>query len=195
MTADDDRLAAQATGDPQAFAALFDRFYPRVYAYMRYRFDDSTIAEDLAAQTFERLLSSLPRYDPSRAPFAAWLFAIGRHLAGDQLRVQKRRAWLPWDKIHEHRDPAPGPETLVEQRELSARLAAILPHLDARERDLLGLKFSAGLKNTEIASLTGMSASHVGVVLYRAVSRLRVWLEEADAAGENVSRVQEARHA
>lgn len=48
--------------------------------------------------------------------------------------------------------------------------------LSDRERDLIALKFAAGLTNRRIAELTGLSENNVGVILYRAVQRLRVEL-------------------
>ncbi|MNF04875.1 RNA polymerase sigma factor SigX [compost metagenome] len=48
-----------------------------------------------------------------------------------------------------------------------------LDALSAKERNIVALKFGADLKNTEIASLTGMSESNVGVILYRSMKKLK----------------------
>ena len=69
---------------------LYDEYFPRVYNYVRYRCGDAEAADDLAAQTFERALSHLMHFDPQRAPFGAWLFAIARNLVSNHLRAGKR---------------------------------------------------------------------------------------------------------
>ena len=49
--------------------------------------------------------------------------------------------------------------------------------LDERERDLIALRFGSGLSNREIATMTGLSDSHVGVILHRALRKLRQTLQ------------------
>ena len=87
-------LVVQTAADPAAFGAIYDHYFARVYSYVRYRVDNAQTAEDLTAVAFERALAHLDRYDPSRAPFAAWLFAIARNAMRDHLHVQGRRRWL-----------------------------------------------------------------------------------------------------
>jgi len=43
----------------------------------------------------------------------------------------------------------------------------------AREREVVALKFHAGLRNTEIAGVLGVSESAAGTLLYRAMQKLR----------------------
>ena len=60
--------------------------------------------------------------------------------------------------------------------EAQAELLAVLAHLSERERDLLSLKFAAGLTNRRIAEITGLSDTNVGVIVYRALQHLRLIL-------------------
>ena len=60
-----------------------------------------------------------------------------------------------------------------------------MSRLSHRERDLIGLKFAGGLTNRRIAALTGLSESNVGVILYRAVRRLRTELNVKERDYEN----------
>src|ERR1035437_1870363 len=94
MSQDSETLAIQAVGDPEAFSALYDRYYARVYSYIHYHCDDEDTPEDLTAQVFERLLNVIDRYDPKRAPFEVWLFAIVRNIVVDALRKQRFRLRL-----------------------------------------------------------------------------------------------------
>lgn len=57
--------------------------------------------------------------------------------------------------------------------ERSDRLNRALDTLSAKERNIIALKFGADLKNTEIARVTGISESNVGVILYRSMRKLK----------------------
>lgn len=159
--------------DPQALAALFEAYASRVLLYMQYRCDDLPTAQDLAGQVFEQIVKSLPDYDPQRAPAAAWVFSIARHVAAGWLRRQYLRKFLSWDDFFRHPSPGPGPEQTAIESEERRALRAALRELSGRERDLIALRFSSGLTNRQIAALTGLSESNVAVVLYRALRKLR----------------------
>lgn len=67
--------------------------------------------------------------------------------------------------------------------EMTVRLLDALAQLEERERDLIALKFAAGLNNRQIAEITGLTPGNVGVILYRSVQRLRniLKVEESNA--------------
>jgi RNA polymerase sigma-70 factor (ECF subfamily) len=169
-------LVAQATAEPAAFAAIYDHYFPRVYNYVRYRVRDAETADDVTAQVFERALVSISSYRPERGPFAPWLFAIARNAVNDHLRAQRRRRWLSLEVLRDRASAEPQPEEVAIRSEIHAELVAAAASLNDRERDLIALKFAAGLTNRRIAELTGLSESNVGVILYRAMQRLRAEL-------------------
>ncbi len=72
-----------------------------------------------------------------------------------------------------------GPEVEIEDEERRTAVRAALATLDPRERDLLALKFAAGLQNVEIARVLGVSASSAGTRLHRAIEKLREACREA----------------
>lgn len=124
-------------------------------------------------QVFERLIGSLHSYDADLAPFSAWLFSIARHVATDWQRRQYLHRLVPWDDFHRQASSEPGPEQRALESEQRQRLRKALAQLSERERDLIGLRFSSGLTNREIASLTRLSESNVAVIIYRALRKLR----------------------
>ena len=172
-----DTLATQAATDPGAFAALFDCFYGRVFNYARYRCDDDDTADDLTAQIFERVLTNLRQYAPEKGPFTPWLFALARNVINDHYRAAHRFRWLTLDALRGVPAPEPGPEAILLACEDERELLTALAGLDARERDVLGLKFAARLTNREIARNLGLREGHVGVIVYRALGKLRMVLE------------------
>ena len=154
--------------------ALYASILPRVYNYFRYRVGDGPVAEDLTAATFEKAWRARGRYRRDKAAFSTWLFTIARNVATDHYRRQ--RATVPLDAIATR----PGGESVedtVQLRDELERLGTLLEDLPARERELISLKYGAGLTNRSIARLTGLSESNVGTILYRVVRRLRAQWE------------------
>ncbi|HEY0631033.1 MAG TPA: sigma-70 family RNA polymerase sigma factor [Thermoleophilaceae bacterium] len=159
------RLPAERSAGEQ-FEALYRSTFPRVYAYVASMLRDRSAAEEVTAQAYERAYRKRSSYKSGRGSPEAWLFGIARHAALDELRRLKRRAPLEEDSAAGPDDHA---EDVVERETVRAALAT----LDARERDLLALKFQAGLSNTEIARVLATSESNVGTRLHRTMEKLR----------------------
>ena len=161
---------ARTTATAEPFEALYRRTFPRVYSYVASLLRDRSAAEDVTAQAFERAYRKRRSFRPSRGSQEAWLFGIARNAALDELRRRGRGASLEG----EPEDTAAG--TLDEQAEHTLRRETVrvaLAALDPRERDMVALKFSAGLSNAELAVVLGLSESNAGTKLHRTVEKLR----------------------
>ena len=180
---DEEKIIARSKADPCAFAPIFDHYYPRIYRYAFYRVQDAETADDIAALVFEKALVNLHQYRPSRGPFAAWIFGIARNAIRKHFRTQRVRRWVSLDVIHYESldDPHPLSE-IVDRNNTLARLMTLLSKLGERERDLIALKFGGGLTNRRIAQLTGLTESHVGVIVYRTLRWLREQLQEEESS-------------
>jgi RNA polymerase sigma-70 factor (ECF subfamily) len=159
-----------AATHPEGFAELYERTFPRVYAYVASLLRDRTAAEDVTAQAFERAYRKRRSYRPSRGSMDAWLFGIARNAALDELRRRRRRAILAGDPEDEL---APSPEDEADLALRREAVRAALRSLDGHERDLVALKFAGGLSNGEIARVLGVSESNVGTRLHRTIKKLR----------------------
>ena len=151
----------------------YESEFPHVYGYIRYRVGSDDIADDLTSQAFLKALARLSTFDPTRAELGVWILGIARNVVRDHLRARRRWGWLPVEWLRERAAPEPTPEQEAIQGERRQRLLVALGGLSGRERDVLGLKFGGGLTNRAIARLTGLGESHVGVIVYRAVGKLR----------------------
>ncbi|HEU5061543.1 MAG TPA: sigma-70 family RNA polymerase sigma factor [Solirubrobacterales bacterium] len=167
-------LVASAEDAPRAGDLAFDRLYRSsrddVYAYVASLLRDEAAAEEVTAAAFERAYRKRHRFDPERGEPRAWLFGIARNAALDELRRRGRQAEL----TAEPADVASVP--LDEGAERSQRrlaVSAALEQLEPRERELIALKFFAGLANAEIAQVLGISESNAGTKLHRAMTKLR----------------------
>ena len=152
------------------FEALYQQELPRVYNFFRFRVGDSGLAEDLTAETFEKAWRSRDRYRKDLAAFSTWLFTIARRVLIDAMRKKHRVVSL--DALADL--PAnENTENGFYQRADFARLSILLSQLADRDRELVALRYGAGLTNRAIAHLTGLSESNVGVLLHRAIQKLR----------------------
>ena len=150
------------------FESLYRSSRDDVYAYVATLLRDPAAAEDVTALAFERAYKRRRTFDRRRGEERAWLFGIARNAALDELRRRRRVTTLVSD---------PEGEASVEDgAELVLRRTAVraaLSTLSARERELVALKFHAGLSNGEIAAVLGVSESNAGTMLHRAMEKLR----------------------
>ncbi len=156
--------------DSESFAALYERTFPRVYAYVAALLRDRAAAEDVTAQAYEHAYRKRSRYRPGRGSPEAWLFGIARNAALDELRRRKRRAVLESDPEDV---AAPGAEDHAELALRRETVRGALATLDGSERDLIALKFTGGLSNAEIARVLGVSETNAGSRLHRTLTKLR----------------------
>jgi RNA polymerase sigma-70 factor (ECF subfamily) len=178
----DDSVAAQIRLDDAAFDALFRGCARDVHAYAISLLGDRSAAEDVTALAFERLFRSRSRLDPRRGTARAWLFAIARNAALDELRRRRRRSRLEPDlELPGTEDPAEALEDIERRAAVRDALLALPP----RDREIVLLKFHGQLSNSELARALGISESNAGTRLYRALTRLReerFQLEQRDVA-------------
>jgi RNA polymerase sigma-70 factor (ECF subfamily) len=165
-----------------AFEALYRATRDDLYAYVAGLLRDRSAAEEVISQAFERAWRKRRQIDPERGPARAWLFGIARNAALDELRRRSRHGEMPEDVA----DPAGGPmaprasggdpAAIAVQR---TALRQAMESLSGRERELVALKYFAGLSNAEIAKVTGTSESNAGTKLHRAIEKLRRSFDEA----------------
>lgn len=175
---DEADLITAATEDPTAFALLFDHYFPLVHKYVLYRINDPQTTDDLVSQVFEKVFKNLNQYKPIQAPFGSWIFGIARHAVSDYFRSQKRIRWFSFERFPQLAANDPPLEVTTVRTEVDHQILCALGKLPDREKDLISLKFASGLNNRQIARLTGLSESHVGVIIYRALQLLRKSLDK-----------------
>jgi RNA polymerase sigma-70 factor (ECF subfamily) len=154
------------------FDALYRSSASDVYAYVASLVRDRSAAEDVTALAFERAFRRRRTFNPRRGSQRAWLFGIARNAALDELRRRRRTAALVVDPEDPSAASAFG-DAGAEEAERRAVVRSALAGLDPRDRELVALKFHAGLSNAEIAAVLGLSESNAGTRLHRAVTKLR----------------------
>jgi RNA polymerase sigma-70 factor, ECF subfamily len=173
LTAQRQTRTSSATLD---FDALYRAARDDVYAYVATLLRDRGAAEDVTAAAFERAYRKQRTFKAGRGTERAWLFGIARNAALDELRRRKRTAALTADPADlDAASPEDGADAALRRAAVRTALAT----LDPRERELVALKFHAGLANAEIAGVLGVSVSNAGTQLHRAMTKLREAVEHA----------------
>jgi RNA polymerase sigma factor (sigma-70 family) len=157
------------------FDTLYRDAAADIYGYLISLLGDRAAAEDVTALAFERLYRSRSRLDPNRGTPRAWLFAIARNAALDELRSRRRRNAV--DLIEERHSDSASADAL-EDVERRATVHEALSALPLRERELVLLKFHGQLSNSELARALGISESNAGTRLHRALTMLRAHCNE-----------------
>lgn len=159
----------------QQFERLYAEHAAPLLAFLDYRTGDRALAEDLLADTFERVLRTPRRFDPRRGSEKAWLYTIALNLLRDHARrsaageraLQRVAAGGGADSRYGHLEP-------IQQREAVRRaLQALTPE----EREAVALRFGAELSLREIAKVTGQKQSTVQGRVYRGLRNLKELLE------------------
>jgi RNA polymerase sigma-70 factor, ECF subfamily len=159
------------TGAWERFEALYRSSRNDLFAYVMTLLRDRAAAEDVTAVAFERAYRRRRTFDRRRGEERAWLFGIARNAALDELRHRRRQAQLVVDPEAPATDPVTDEEAEVALRRTAVRSA--VAQLPGSEREIIALKFHAGLSNAEIAKVLGVSESNAGTMLYRTMEKLR----------------------
>jgi RNA polymerase sigma-70 factor (ECF subfamily) len=157
------------------FGEIYDEQVWRVYAFFAYRLRSRQDAEDLTQVTFERALAAWKRYDESRAGVSTWLMAIARNLLIDHLRADRSRG-VVHDQDLEALPAAADAHAIGIDPDLERALAT----LNARERELIALRYGADLSGREIADLTDLTLANVQQILSRALRRMHGVLDGSE---------------
>ena len=170
-------LVRRSQNDARAFTDLYEHYFPRVYKYVYYRVGERTVTEDLVSTIFLKVVKRINSYRERRGEFSPWLFRIAHNVVVDYYR-EKARSEVSLEEGAIEIVSTRFTEQQVLERLSDEELLAKVACLADREREIIGLKFGAGLSNGQIADLLNLSDNHVAVILYQAMKKLRQRIAE-----------------
>lgn len=164
---------------PSWIEAAIEQFESPLLRYAMHFVHDLEAARDIVQDTFMKLCQQSEI--EMRPKLAKWLYTVCRNRAIDVSRKERRMKLSPeyeiTDQISSQNNSNP-PDAAMEQVELAAGLMAQIERLSNRQQEVLRLKFSGDLSYREIAEVTGLTVSHVGVTLHEAITKLRTRMSE-----------------
>jgi RNA polymerase sigma factor (sigma-70 family) len=158
------------------FEQLYDEHAEALLGFLIYRTGDRALAEEVLADTFERVLRSRSRFNPKRGSIKTWIYSIALNRLRDLIRKDEaeRRAL--------ERSEAGAPEVAADgtaRVEERSTVAAALAELDEPEREAVALRYGADLSVAEVAATLGVKPSTAEGRIYRGLRNLRDLLEPA----------------
>ena len=163
--ADERSLIVEAQRDASRFAALYERYFDRVYAFVVSRLHDRDAAEDLTSQTFHRALENLPKFEWRGVPFSAWLLRIAANAMADR--------WASAGREQGHPSPEPSETIDTDAIENRARLFGLVRKLPPEQRRVVLLRFVEQRSIREIATALQKTEGAVKQLQFRALQSLR----------------------
>lgn len=165
-------------GDEGAAGALFDHYHPRVFAYALGKLRNRSDAEDVASEAFARVLRDIDKFRWKGSGFEAWLFRIAANLVVDHVRKSRRET--PSEVAMDAAVSAPelDPLASVLAGEQAERLGGMLDSLADEQREVVLLRFAAGLDTSEVSSVMGRKPNAVRQLQFRALTNLREMMRE-----------------
>lgn len=171
-------LARAQAGDETAFARIFRDVQPSLLRYLRVIAPE---AEDVAGDTWLRVVTGLGGFRGGEQAFRAWLFTIARHRAADVGRHRARRPTVPLELSDAAEQLAfPDAADVALEAVSSRAVVALVASLPREQAEIIMLRVVAGLESGEVARIVGKSRGAVRVAAHRGLRRLAQLAERAD---------------
>lgn len=161
----------------QRFNQLFEEYFDKVYQFFFFRLRNETVAEDLAAQTFEKIYKHLDGYEDRGYKISAWIFTIARNNLNDYFR-KNRHHIESIDDLTPSKEPAKDFDLgKLDSKMLTEKLWEAIGNLPKKQQELWSYKLTEDLPHKEIAELMKTSEANINVMLHRSIKLLKQQLE------------------
>jgi RNA polymerase sigma-70 factor (ECF subfamily) len=170
-------LSAAQRGDEEAFAAIWRHFQPSLLRYLKVK--DTALADDLAADTWLKVLGALPAFEGNEAGFRAWLFTIARNRRTDWYRGAATKLVLVETTQLALLADVNDVEVDAEEDLATDEILDLISQLTTDQAEAVALRIVAGLDVAAVATIMGRSAGSVRVLCHRGLRTLERMLDRA----------------
>lgn len=150
---------------------ILGRFEGALLRYARRIVGDEEHARDVVQETFLKLW----RQDRAELDghLTEWLYTVCRNQAVDVRRKEHRMQLHAEETLAVHESDDPTPVALAERHDSAAHILDLVDRLPANQQEAIRLKFQGGLSYREISRVTGLTVSHVGVLIHTGLTTIR----------------------
>lgn len=182
QTEEESTLVQQArAGAADAWGEIYSRHSTTIFRYINARVFDRETAEDLTSEVFVSAVKGIRSYRYRGQPFLAWLYRIARNTVSTHQRTTLRRRGIASRGLislfgRRPSDPAGEPAATDRESGMDMTLLELREALDkltSSQREVVMLRFFAGLDTEEIAGVLGRSPAAVYSLQARAIGVLR----------------------
>jgi len=137
---------------------------------------DAEAARDVVQETFLRLCREEPASRDGH--LAEWLYTVCRNKALDVRRKEQRMTTLTADALDTCASTVSTPVDSATMQDSAQQALLLMGRLPENQQEVLRLKFQESLSYREISTITGLSESHVGVLIHLGIKTLRQQLRD-----------------
>lgn len=159
-------------GDDSGIVEIVRDYKDGLIFYLNSYVSNIHIAEELAEDTFFKLMIKKPKYREKYA-FKTWLYTIGRNVAIDYIRKNARLLATPIEDLEEMLWDEETLEKSYIREESRIALHRALAGLKPEYRQILYLVYFEDFSNEQAARVMKKSRHQVETLLYRAKKALR----------------------
>jgi RNA polymerase sigma-70 factor (ECF subfamily) len=184
MDLDEEReLVRQAQKSPDAFAELYDQYYPRIFGYVLRRTANLETAQDITSETFLKALKKLWQFQWRNISFSPWVYKIATNEVNQYFRKAEYKKSVSLEELQEQgfellSPHDPESELIEAQEKLKQHLDFLeiqerIVRLPAKYQEVIALRFFEKRQIKEIAEILGKREGTIKSLLHRAVEKLR----------------------
>jgi RNA polymerase sigma-70 factor (ECF subfamily) len=176
-------LVKQAQGSPDAFAKLYDQYYPKIFGYVLRRSANREAAQDITSETFLKALGKLWQFRWRNVSFSSWLYKIASNEINQYFRKAEYKKSISLEELHEQGfellSPHDPESELIEAQEKLKQhqdfleIQKKITKLPAKYQEVIALRFFEKKQINEIAEILGKREGTIKSLLHRAVEKLR----------------------
>jgi len=179
---EEEKLVRQAQKSPDAFARLYDNYYPRIFGYVLRRTANLEVAQDITSETFLKALGKLWQFRWRSVSFSSWLYKIASNEINQYYRKAEYRKSISLEELQEHgfemSSHDPEGELVEAQEKLKQHqdfleIQKRITRLPAKYQEVIALRFFEKKQINEIAQILGKKQGTIKSLLHRAIARLR----------------------
>ncbi len=165
------------SGDQEAFSDLYDQFAKQIYAYIRIKVSDQSLAEDILQEVFLKAWTGAKGLDVTNLNFSAWLYKVAGNTINDYYRKKYRQP--PEVALEEARELAGQDDLAADasnrfEKESVKRVMASLP---THYKEVIELRFFQDFSIADTAKIMGKNSVTVRVWQHRALASLKKLFE------------------
>ena len=176
-------LVRQAQKDPNAFAELYDQYYPKIFGYVLRRTANLEAAQDITSETFFKALKKLWQFRWRNVSFSSWLYKIATNEINQYFRKAEYTKSVSLEELQEQgfeiaSNHDPESELIDAQEKLKQHqdfleIQEKIVRLPAKYQEVIALRFFEQKQIKEIAEILGKKEGTIKSLLHRAVEKLR----------------------
>jgi len=176
-------LVRQAQKAPDAFAKLYDQYYPKIFGYVLRRTANLEAAQDITSETFFNALRKLWQFRWRNVSFSSWLYKIATNEINQYFRKAEYKKSLSLEDLQEQGfEPIstddPESELIEAQEQLKQyqdflEIRVKIVRLPAKYQEVIALRFFEQKQIKEIAEILGKKEGTIKSLLHRAMEQLR----------------------